>query len=471
MSAFVTLKKAGQLRGCIGYIEPHAPLIEAVADNAQSAALRDPRFAPVTPEELPDISIEVSALTPLEPVADVEEIEIGRHGLVISQGPNHGLLLPQVPVEWGWDREEFLEHTCLKAGLLRGGSVLRERTGALITLTHHNILDSMMKRSIALLLFAALIAVPCLAGELPATSTLSMMQLLDHTADFSFAIMSDHKGSAPSNSPEMARMVQWIRESRDRFVIGLGDHLCKHFGNPFLDFLATNRWWHDNFYPNIADGENEFYGTGQGDWGAGGRLLDVMGISSRAAVTVRENGCEYYARIPVGRFTVHLIQLHYPDQPWDVTVSFNEATRQYLINTLESITKDPTDIIIACAHSRFGYWIQELSPTRQQKVLDKCDLVLSATTHAYGRYAVPGYETHGALCLNTGSVCYSLGGTKGGYIEVHVYGATGQMVVQYVNVEVGQRLPGPPGTKGYLKQIGGAIYELSPAPIHTPALP
>jgi len=115
--AFVTLKKAGQLRGCIGYIEPHAPLIEAVADNAQSAALRDPRFTPVTPEELPDISIEISALTPLQSVQDVEEIEVGRHGLVISQGPNRGLLLPQVPVEWGWDREEFLEHTCLKAGL------------------------------------------------------------------------------------------------------------------------------------------------------------------------------------------------------------------------------------------------------------------------------------------------------------------------------------------------------------------
>ena len=115
--AFITLKKAGQLRGCIGYIEPRAPLIEAVADNAESAALRDPRFTPVTPEELPDISIEISALTPLEPVADVEEIEVGRHGLVLSRGPNRGLLLPQVPVEWGWDREEFLEHTCLKAGL------------------------------------------------------------------------------------------------------------------------------------------------------------------------------------------------------------------------------------------------------------------------------------------------------------------------------------------------------------------
>ncbi len=173
-----------------------------------------------------------------------------------------------------------------------------------------------MKRIVVLFLFAVLIAVPCLAEELAPTPALSMMQLLDRTADFSFAIMSDHKGSAPANSPEMTRMVQWIRESGDRFVIGLGDHLCKRFKNPFLDFLAQNQWWHDNFYPNIADGENQFYGTGQGDWGAGGKLLDVVGISSRADVTVRENGCEYYARIPVGRFTVHLIQLHYPDQPW-----------------------------------------------------------------------------------------------------------------------------------------------------------
>ena len=115
--AFVTLKKHGQLRGCIGYTEGRVPLIEAVADNAQSAALHDPRFPPVTASELPDIEIEISALTPLEPVTAVDDIEIGRHGLMISCGINRGLLLPQVPVEWGWDREEFLTHTCMKAGL------------------------------------------------------------------------------------------------------------------------------------------------------------------------------------------------------------------------------------------------------------------------------------------------------------------------------------------------------------------
>ena len=115
--AFVTLKTHGQLRGCIGYVEPRVPLIEAVADNARSAALHDPRFTRVLPEELPDIEIEISALTPLRPVKSAEEIEVGRHGLMICCGFNRGLLLPQVPVEWGWDREEFLEHTCLKAGL------------------------------------------------------------------------------------------------------------------------------------------------------------------------------------------------------------------------------------------------------------------------------------------------------------------------------------------------------------------
>ncbi len=115
--AFVTLKQQGQLRGCIGYVQPRVPLIQAVADNAQSAALHDPRFPPVTAAELDSIDIEISALTPLEPVSQVEKIEIGRHGLMISCGANRGLLLPQVPVEWGWDRDEFLAHTCLKAGL------------------------------------------------------------------------------------------------------------------------------------------------------------------------------------------------------------------------------------------------------------------------------------------------------------------------------------------------------------------
>jgi len=125
-AAFVTLKKCGELRGCIGTIEPREPLIENVAHMARAAALEDPRFPPVTSTEIPDLTIDISVLSHPEPVTDVNAIEIGRHGLIIEAGHKRGLLLPQVPVEWGWSRDEFLDHTCLKAGLPKGSW----RTGA-----------------------------------------------------------------------------------------------------------------------------------------------------------------------------------------------------------------------------------------------------------------------------------------------------------------------------------------------------
>jgi len=115
--AFVTIKKHGQLRGCIGYIQAVKPLHETVKDVAKSAAINDYRFSPVSKGELGDIELEISVLTPLKRISDVKEIEVGKHGLVMKRGFNSGLLLPQVPTEYGWDRETFLEHTCLKAGL------------------------------------------------------------------------------------------------------------------------------------------------------------------------------------------------------------------------------------------------------------------------------------------------------------------------------------------------------------------
>jgi AmmeMemoRadiSam system protein A len=113
---FVTLHVAGKLRGCIGVIQPKEPLGENVARCAFSAALEDPRFAPMQPEELPNLEIEVSLLSPLERIQP-EQIEIGKHGLLVEQGFRRGLLLPQVAVEHHLGREEFLAETCHKAGL------------------------------------------------------------------------------------------------------------------------------------------------------------------------------------------------------------------------------------------------------------------------------------------------------------------------------------------------------------------
>ena len=115
--AFVTLKKDGKLRGCMGYIAAVKPLVEAVADMAVNAACKDRRFKPVRKEEIPDLSIEISVLSPFRKVEDPQNIRVGKHGLIVAKGRRSGLLLPQVATEQGWDRQEFLENTCRKAGL------------------------------------------------------------------------------------------------------------------------------------------------------------------------------------------------------------------------------------------------------------------------------------------------------------------------------------------------------------------
>ena len=115
--AFVTLKVDNELRGCIGYPLPHKSLFETIIDCAIAAATQDFRFASIKKEDLTQLDIEISVLTLPWKVKDAREIKIGEHGIIISKGPHKGLLLPQVPVEWDWDLETYLNHGCLKAGL------------------------------------------------------------------------------------------------------------------------------------------------------------------------------------------------------------------------------------------------------------------------------------------------------------------------------------------------------------------
>lgn len=114
---FVTLHHRGELRGCIGYPLPYKPLGEAVVDNAIAAATEDPRFPAVSAEELPELDIEISVLTVPRKVAGPDQVQVGRDGIIISKGFQRGLLLPQVPVEQGWNLEQYISYGCRKAGL------------------------------------------------------------------------------------------------------------------------------------------------------------------------------------------------------------------------------------------------------------------------------------------------------------------------------------------------------------------
>jgi len=115
--AFVTLKVDGRLRGCIGYPLPYKSLQETVSEMAVAAATQDYRFKPLGREDLPRTQIEISVLSLPREIKDAAQVEVGRDGLIISKGMAKGLLLPQVPLEYGWDRETYLRHACLKAGL------------------------------------------------------------------------------------------------------------------------------------------------------------------------------------------------------------------------------------------------------------------------------------------------------------------------------------------------------------------
>lgn len=114
--AFTTLHLEGEVRGCVGYVFPVAPLYRTIVETARAAAFQDMRFLPVTREEAARLQISISVLSPLFPIK-AEEVELGRHGLLVTQGDCRGLLLPQVPIEHGWNLRTFLEQTCRKAGL------------------------------------------------------------------------------------------------------------------------------------------------------------------------------------------------------------------------------------------------------------------------------------------------------------------------------------------------------------------
>jgi AmmeMemoRadiSam system protein A len=113
---FTTLHLHDALRGCVGFVFPNQPLYRMVAETARAAAFNDPRFQPVSEAEAAELKVEISVLSALQTITP-EDLVLGRHGLVVTFGSRRGLLLPQVPLEWGWDRETFLTQTCLKAGL------------------------------------------------------------------------------------------------------------------------------------------------------------------------------------------------------------------------------------------------------------------------------------------------------------------------------------------------------------------
>ena len=286
---------------------------------------------------------------------------------------------------------------------------------------------------------------------------------LDRLASLHFAIMSDNKGDSPFSSVEFARMTAWIKEGNPAFMIGLGDHVKYRWENTFIPWLQSDPWWREHFYPNVADGENEYYSPthSQSDYGEGAPILDLVALEAHASV-IRPNKSEYYAQISVGDYTVHLIQMHFSDQPMDAAVAFPESSQVWMMATLKDIEKREKDLIIVAAHSRVGSWDMVLSPERRQFLLNKTDLVLSATTHRFEVWVPEGFEGGDAVCINTGAVNYPGPMTPNGYVEIHLIESIG-LVGQYIDLtQTGRRLQR--GRFAWIKPKDGQMRHLSLRP-------
>ena len=286
---------------------------------------------------------------------------------------------------------------------------------------------------------------------------------LDRIADLHFAIMSDNKGDSPLSSVEFARMTTWIKEGEPAFMIGLGDHVKHRWENTFIPWLQSDPWWREHFYPNVADGENEYYSPThrQSDYGEGAPILDLVALDAHANV-IRPNRSEYYAQISVSDYTVHLIQMHFSDQPMDAAIAFPESSRAWMMETVKGIEKGDKDLIIVAAHSRTGAWDMILSPDRRQLLLDKVDLVLSATTHRFEVWVPEGFEEGAAVCVNTGSVNYPGPMAANGYVEIHLIESVG-IVGQYIDLtQTGRRLQ--QGRFAWVKPKGGPMRYLNLRP-------
>lgn len=282
---------------------------------------------------------------------------------------------------------------------------------------------------------------------------------LNESDNFSFSIISDNHGASPFNNIQMARAAKWISRSNDAFVLGVGDHMIKNENNEFLSYILRDNWWRNNFYPTIADSENDYFGRSQEDYGAGAQLLKLLGFDKKANVQMNKNSAEYYAQIKVNDVTVHYITLHYPDQPYDKQLAFRNDSKRFLIETLLKIKKQEKDIIIVSAHSMWGSWIDDLNSEEQRFVMNKCDLLLSGTTHYFERRVPTGYENRGALVINAGSVNRARFGSHNGFVKVHVMQNPFALVVQYVNTD-NYNIELMSGNDSYIKFINGGVYPL-----------
>jgi predicted phosphodiesterase len=260
------------------------------------------------------------------------------------------------------------------------------------------------------------------------STNVSAVESIDGEPDFSFIAFSDNHGYSVEHV-SFAWMEQYRETTGVSFAIGVGDHVKRLRAKPFLDLLRENSWWSNHFYPNIADGENAYFSGDQSIWGSGGGLLEYVNFSQADSLFVRENLVEYYARVSISPYTIHIIQVHFPDFPQNVNYTFRCDSKEFIVNTLNQIEKASYDIVIVAAHSLSGVWHHLLSEAQQQLLFDRADFIFSASTHIHEIL-----KQNDVYIINTGSITDPFLFAPPGFIEVKVFSDPVRFSVSFVDV-------------------------------------
>jgi len=289
------------------------------------------------------------------------------------------------------------------------------------------------------------------------TIQVSSIEELDTLSNFTFALFSDNQGASPYDNIHMTRMNSWMKKSNVNFVIGIGDHLMQQDDRNFLSFLLTDKWWYNNFYPTIADAENAYFGKSQADKYSGGALLKLMQFKTRKDIQLRENGSEYYAVKQVNGYKVHIITLHFPDQPANDS-AFSEDSKKFMIEKINTIQKTDKDIIVVNAHSRYGFWIDNLNNSQREILMNKADLVLSGTTHYFEKYLLDAKYNNKKvpLIINCGSPTNAHFGAHNGYVQINFLAKEKSLVAQYINLDQASRTLAPT-KEAFVKHLNGKV--------------
>jgi hypothetical protein len=279
-------------------------------------------------------------------------------------------------------------------------------------------------------------------------AVISNIEQLDDAALFHFSLFSDNKGRSSENA-QFNRMVSWLKSSGSEFVLGLGDHADSSTSEPFFNFMKTDSYFNNKFYPTIADNDNDVWGA-QGDWGKGRKLFDYVNnfwgrpnMKKNSRITPDSNGNvpDYYVtfkNVKGTGFDVHVLSLHFPDSPSDSSALHSE-TRAFMQSELEAINaagKTTRDIVLVLAHSYSGDFIDcgNFSSTHRQLLLTTADFCGAATIHKYGWYDryKNDYSKKNAPMYNSGASAQIAGGVNG-YVEFHVLDNPPRMTIQFIN--------------------------------------